>query len=255
MISNLNKMPEDIIQENLEWSLEEKQEVIEYIQGLDAPSSEDYESAVNLCRDLGLFQYQQEVMDSEVIGNLSLAGDYWIRGVRMTENNPTPHHNIRDLVEAIEYAVCFEQKDAISIFCEMPETIFANPSVVGIQPLVEYINVLKQYLGGNSVSANELETARQSCLSDTAEKAVQKKYSKILQGIIAIESADESALLAALSEVLPYHMLESQKGEYKEDPRAFICMSCMMLIKLARNKGMGLDLAFETPYIPVRLLG
>jgi len=114
-----------------------------------------------------------------------------------------------------------------------------------------YLEQLQRTLAGDRLDAAAMQEVARRCASAQASREDRRFVQPALEGLAAIERADDRAWNVALAQLVEAHAEEAGQGDLKFQPEGLVCMRALMLAGLGLEAG--LDCRIDSPYLPIYL--
>jgi hypothetical protein len=114
-----------------------------------------------------------------------------------------------------------------------------------------YLTQLQRILAGDRLDPAAAHEIARRCTSAQASREDRRFLRPSLEGLAAVERADERAWNVALAQLVEAHAEEATQGDFKFQPEGMVCMRALMLAGLGLDAGM--DCRIDSPYLPIYL--
>lgn len=114
-----------------------------------------------------------------------------------------------------------------------------------------YLTQLQRILAGDRLDPAAAQEIAMRCTSAQASREDRRFLRPSLEGLAAVERADERAWNVALAQLVEAHAEEATQGDFKFQPEGLVCMRALMLAGLGLDAGM--DCGIDSPYLPIYL--
>lgn len=114
-----------------------------------------------------------------------------------------------------------------------------------------YLQQLQRILAGGRLDPAAAHEIAERCTSAQASREDRRFLRPSLEGLAALERADERAWNVALAQLVEAHAEEATQGDFKFQPEGLVCMRALMLAGLGLDAGM--DCRIDSPYLPIYL--
>jgi hypothetical protein len=114
-----------------------------------------------------------------------------------------------------------------------------------------YLTQLQRILAGDRLDPTAAHEIARRCTAAQASREDRRFVRPALEGLAAVERADERAWNVALAQLVEAHAEEATQGDFKFQPEGLVCMRALMLASLGLDAGM--DCRIDSPYLPIYL--
>jgi hypothetical protein len=256
MALQLNKLPLDIIEEDLEDSLE----IVDMFWPKAQQSQEDYQlnyKVTTCASEAGYMSYQQEDISKSKI-NFCIAAESASKNFyyQPEPTEPEQTRNPWSFFSTMNLVICFGSDNDINALNQVAEKKYHNypteSDKAQCQFLADSIAAIKSYLSTGTIDSGALSSLLEDAYQSNRNKEEQTFVVPVVKGLNALINNNEDEWQAAIQESLDAHLREVKTGDYKKSHEGFICMPGLALIKLGAKKGWSNSI--DSLYLPTQLL-
>jgi len=171
------------------------------------------------------------------------------RGMRVTsEHEKPPSREPRKLTidnfeMILSVTAAFGDRATFAEVGRFPEEGYRNPDIIAPPEYFGYLGALRAYIRGDETEAKREGQAALAGYRDTSHAKPG------VQAFLALVNGDAAGFQKNIEARLATHKKQYQKTP--NDPMGIMCLHCMMLCRLALDRGISV---VEGPYLPLRFL-
>jgi hypothetical protein len=250
----LNRVRDEVVRENLEYTLGRVRSLLAEPVSADPADRERYFHSLGRdSADAGLMLYQQEAPAREVRAHLARGGQCLLLGV-LQRGRPAPgeYRGPWEFEKAVNLVVCFYTRPIRETAAFVQPWQYYYPPDANQERFVRYLEMLQGFISGTPFDPAVCRQIEAQCTSDTAPREDFVFLAAKLRGLRALEARDAPAWNQAIADLVRAHEGEARCGQYRRLPDGFLCLPALMLAQLGRERGLACSV--KSPYLPLSLL-
>lgn len=202
--------------------------------------------------ELGLELYQQERAVPEIRKYLALAGTE-LFGVSLQRGENAALSPL-EFEKALALVACFCSPSVYARVDQIPmRKFFSDPqSSEFFATLVQYLDVLRNFLATQHLNQDQWENVDAQCLLSTASRFDAEVTRAKLTALKGVATGDSTLLNQGIGVLVEDHENEAKRGENQRSTRGFICLPALMFAHLGAARR--LTCTISSAYLPLQLL-
>lgn len=240
----LNQISDDILRED--WA-----DLGEQLAGLQ-PKKQD-ESIGRVAMTLGLIGHAIDADEAQTLRHFRLAATHLARALaKRAPPHESEHRGPHESELFLNVIGAFGDSEAWRLCAALLPQQLRWPEHAQHQAHGRYLGLLVRHFAGNEPDDTDLRAVLSSCESPRASREDRRFLRPSAQGLDAVEQQDDTAVKLALAQLVAAHAQEALAGDLRLQFEGLACLRALMLARFALDAG--LDVAIESPYLPLHLL-